>query len=57
MTDNAGAAVVSQANNSNDRRPTVDLDEIWGDLENGIKQIFDKKFVGMTKIRYMQLYT
>jgi len=57
MADNAGAAVVSQANNSNERRPTVDLDEIWGDLENGIKQIFDKKFVGMTKIRYMQLYT
>ena len=36
-------------------KQNVDLDQIWGDLQTGIEQVFSLK--GMSKQRYIELYT
>ena len=43
-------------NNPQGLRP-IDLDQIWGDLKEGIEQAYYSPSQSMSKPRYIQLYT
>ena len=36
-------------------KPVMGMKEIWGDLEDGLKQIYERQQMGHK--RYMELYT
>ena len=49
-----------QANNSpraGGNVRAIDLDSIWEDLKEGIRQVYEEKSNNMSKNRYIELYT